>query len=169
MFVRNLVMAALLLTVAACNKNPFEVVVSRCLAVAVVGDLGTVTKFDGSGHTTNDVEYTASIMDLTGNCEEAEDVRSEVSFTVGANAGPAMSGRSVTVPYFVAVLKDNSQIVSKKVFDVTLRFDSEGKASSVQTIGQHIPTIEQARRYNYELLVGFQMEAQEVVYNMERQ
>lgn len=168
MFLRNVFLAALLLTLAACNKNPLEVVVSRCLAVAVVGDVGTYTKFRGDGQTTDDLEFTASISDMSSSCEEEDDVRSEVTFTVAAQSGPAMRSASVTVPYFVIVLKDNSQIVSKKVFDVTLTFDQSGKASSVQTIGQHIPTIEQARRYNYELLVGFQMEAQDVVYNIER-
>jgi hypothetical protein len=161
-------MAAIVLLVAACNRNPFEVVVSRCLAVAVVGDVGTLTKFKGEGQTAEDHMYTASISNLSSECEEEEDVRSEVTFTVAAQAGPAMQDTSVTLPYFVVVLKDNSQIVSKKVFDVTLSFDRNGKASSVQKIGQHIPTIAQARRYDYELLVGFQMDAQEVVFNMER-
>ena len=168
MVLRNLFLAALLLSLAACNRNPLEVVVSRCLAVAVVGDVGTYTSFKGESQTTDDLEFTASISDMTSSCEEGSDVRSEVQFTVAAQSGPALRNASVTLPYFVIVLKDNSQIVSKKVFDVTLVFDQNGKASSVQTIGQHIPTIDQARRYNYELLVGFQIDAQDVVYNMER-
>ena len=70
--------------------------------------------------------------------------------------------------YFIAILKDNSQIVSKEVFEVTLKFDQKGFARSREIVTQHIPTIEQARRYNYEVLIGFQMDAQDVVFNMER-
>jgi len=168
MSVRFVFLSALVLMLAACNKNPFEVQVSRCLAVAVVGDVGTLTRFNGPGHTTGDVEFTASIMDADSRCEEGSDVRSEVTFYVGAQSGPALANRTVTLPYFVAVLKDNSQIISKKIFNVTLTFDDTGYAYSRQVVGQHIPTIEQARRYNYELLLGFQMDPQDVVYNMER-
>ena len=169
MSLRLVIMTALLLLLAACNRNPFEVTVSRCLAVAVVGDVGTLTKFKGEGTTTGDVEFTASIMDVESRCEEADDVRSEVAFFVGAQAGPALIGKQITVPYFVAVLKDNSQIVSKKIFNVTLNFDDSGYAYSRQVIGQYIPTIEQSRRYNYELLLGFQLDPQEALFNMERQ
>ncbi len=168
MSVRFVFLSALLLLLAACNKSPFEVQVSRCLAVAVVGDVGTLTRFNGSGTTASDVAYTASIMDVQSSCEEGGNVRSEVSFYIGATAGPALEKQTVTIPYFVAVLKDNSQIVSKKKFEVTLNFDGNSYAGSQQVIGQIIPTIEQARRYNYELLLGFQMKPQDVVFNMER-
>lgn len=168
MSVRLFTLLSMLLFVAACNKNPFEVQVSRCFGVAVVGDLGTLTKFKGDGRTTKDVAYTASIMDVESSCEEAEDVRSQVSFYVGAQAGPALAGDSITVPYFVAVVKDNSQIITKRIYDVTLRFDSDGYARSHEVLSQLIPSIEQARRYNYELLVGFQIDPNTAVYNMQR-
>lgn len=169
MSVRFVFLSALLFMLAACARNPFEVTVSRCLAVAVVGDVGTLTRFSGPGTTTGDVEFTASIMDVTSTCLEASDVQSEVAFYVGAQSGPALANQTVTIPYFVAVLKDNSQIVSKKIFNVTLQFDETGYAYSRQVVGQRIPTIERSRRYNYELLLGFQMDAQDAVYNMERQ
>ncbi|MBV1901417.1 MAG: hypothetical protein KUG56_07070 [Kordiimonadaceae bacterium] len=168
MSVRLVCLSTMLLFVAACNKNPFEVVVSRCLGVAVIGDLGTLVKFEGEGQTNNDIAFKASIMDLRSACEEGEDVKSQVSFSIGAQAGPALRGTEVTVPYFVAVVKDNSQIISKSSYDVTLRFNSEGIAVSEEVLLQQIPTIAQARRYNYEFLVGFQMDVDDIVFNMMR-
>lgn len=169
MSVRSVLLLGLVFFLAACgNKNPLEVTVSRCPAVAVVGDAGTLTRFKGDGRNVEDVAFTASIMDVRLTCEEADDVNSRVTFSVGAKAGEAFNGGSVTLPYFIVVLKDNSQIVTKRVFDVTLRFDNNGHAMSNEVIAQHIPTIEQARRYNYEVLVGFQLSAQDAVYNMER-
>ncbi len=168
MSIRLALASMLLFLVAACNKNPLEVTVSRCLAVAVVGDVGTLTKFRSNGQTSEDVEFTASIRDVQSSCTEAEDVRSEVRFSIGAQAGPALANRTVTVPYFAAVLKDNSQIITKRVYTVELTFDSNGQAISDEILTQHVPTIEQARRYNYELLVGFQVEAKEALYNMVR-
>jgi len=169
MSVRSVILFGLVFLLAACgNRNPLEVTVSRCPAVAVVGDAGTLTRFEGQGRNVEDVAFTASIVDVTLTCEEAEDVTSEVIFSVAATAGDAFKGGSVTIPYFVVVMKDNSQIITKKIYDVTLNFDREGRASSREVIEQHIPTIEQARRYNYEVLLGFQLTAQDAVYNMER-
>lgn len=168
MSIRLIVASALMLFVAACNRNPLEVTISRCLAVAVVGDVGTLTQFSGSGRTTDDVKFTASIRDVQTTCEEGDSVESRVSFTIGAQGGPALADSVVTVPYFAAVLKDNSQIVTKRIYDVTLRFDSEGNAVSNEVLTQFVPTIEQARRYNYELLLGFQLDPQDAVFNIVR-
>ncbi len=169
MSARSIVLLGIVLLVAACgNRNPLEVTVSRCPAIAIVGDAGTITRFEGEGRNVADLAFTASIMDARLTCEEAEDVRSVVTFDIGAQQGEAFKGGPVDLQYFVVVLKDNSQIVSKRVFDVTLRFDGNGNSYSSEVIAQHIPTIEQARRYNYEVLLGFQLSAEEAVYNMER-
>ena len=168
MSIRLVLASALMLFVAACNRNPLEVTISRCLAVAVVGDVGTLTQFQGSGRTTEDVVFTASIRDVQSSCDEGDSVESEVVFTIGAQGGPALADSEVTIPYFAAVLKDNSQIITKRVYDVTLRFDSEGKAVSREVLTQFVPTIEQARRYNYELLIGFQLDPKDAVFNIVR-
>ena len=168
MSVRLVCLSVLMLFVAACNKNPFEVVVSRCLGIAVIGDLGTLVRFEGEGRTTEDMTYKASIMNLSAECEEGASVNSKVSFSIGVQSGPALRGNEITIPYFVAVVKDNSQIISKATYEVTLRFDEDGVARSDEVVAQLIPTIEQARRYNYELLIGFQMDANDAAYNMIR-
>ena len=169
MSVRVVLLLALSLFVAACgNRNPLEVTISRCPAIAVVGDAGTLTRFGGEGRMVDDMTFTASINDVTMDCAEGDDVRSEVTFHVDARAGAAHDGSDITLTYFVVVLKDNSQIVSKRMFDVPLAFNSKGFAWSRQVVTQYIPTIEQARRYNYEVLLGFQLTAEDAVYNMER-
>lgn len=160
-----IVMACLL---AACATNPLEVTVSRCPAVAVVGDTGTITRFGGEGRTTEDVMFTASISDVSVACDEDDAVTSAIAFYIGAQSEGRVVNQSITVPYFVAVLKDNSEVVTKRIFDVTLRFDDNGYAVSREVLSQYIPTIEQARRYNYELLIGFQLSVDDVAFNMER-
>lgn len=168
MTVRFFGAALLTLALAACAQNPFEVEISRCPAVAVVGDAGTWTRFEGEGRSVEDVLYTASISDVEIVCEESDDVQSFVTFYIGAQSEGRIVNETVTVPYFVIVLKDNSEIVTKRIFDVALRFDSNGYASSREMVSQYIPTIEQARRYNYEFLIGFQMPVEDIVFNMER-
>lgn len=165
---RTFLFLGLVLLLAACNRNPLEVVVSRCPAVAVVGDIGTMTRFAGDGQSQDDVDFTAAITDVRSGCTEGNSVVGEMSFVIAAQAGPSLRNRVVTVPYFVAVLKDNNAIVSKKRFDARLEFGADGTASVTETLAQVIPTIEQARRYNYEVLLGFQLTPDEVVFNMRR-
>lgn len=168
MIARLLGFAVMALSLVACASNPLEVTVSRCPAVAIVGDTGTLTRFEGEGRTAEDVLFTASISDVNVTCSEGDSVTSAISFYVGAQSEGRVVSDSITLPYFVAVLKDNSEVVTKRIFDVTLRFDSNGYAASQEVLSQFIPTIEQARRYNYELLIGFQLSADDVAFNMER-
>jgi uncharacterized lipoprotein YmbA len=166
--VRVLVLTLVAFTLAACASNPLEVTISRCPAVAIVADTGSMTRFDGEGVNVENVLFTATISDVVVTCNEEEAVNNAVGFYINAHSDGRVTNQTITVPYFAVVLKDNSQIVTKRIFDVELNFDSNGYASSQQALSQYISTIEQARRYNYELLLGFQMDLDEVVYNMER-
>ncbi len=165
---RSFVFLLLCLGVAACNRNPLEVIVSRCPAVAVVGDAGVVTRFSGAGRDTDDVAYTATILDVRSSCVEGSSVVNMVDFQIGVNAGPANEAEDLTLDYFVVVLRDNNQIVSKSVYSTTVTFDRFGIGRARETIEQVIPTVEQARRYNYEILLGFQTDPADIVYNMQR-
>lgn len=159
-----------LITGACANQNPYEVTVSHCPALAVLGDAGTVTRFIGGGRDMQDVAYTATISSAVQNCTEHSDgINTIVEFDIVATRGAALTNREVTLQYFVAVMKDNSQLVSKKVFDVTLNFNaSTGTAASHQVIKSLIPTLEQSKRYDYETLLGFQITNDEAAYNIAR-
>lgn len=159
-----------LITTACANQNPYVVTVSNCPALAVLGDAGTVTRFVGNGRDTGDVAYTATISSAVQSCTENDGgIETIVEFDIVATSGAALINREVTLQYFVAEMKDTSQLVSKKIFDVTLNFNaSTGTASSHQIIKSTIPTLEQAKRYDYETLLGFQLTNDEAAYNIAR-
>lgn len=165
-----LIAAITMMTAACTNQNPYEVTVSNCPALAVLGDAGTVTRFVGDGRDAQDVAYTATISSAVQNCTEHSDgINTTVEFDIVAASGAALTNREVTLQYFVAEMKDNSQLVSKKVFDVTLNFKaSTGTAVSHQVIKSNIPTLEQAKRYDYETILGFQLTNDEAAYNIAR-
>jgi len=154
--------------ISACSENPLEVTISRCPAVAVLGDTGTLVEFAGDRQTNADVAFVSSIGRVTIDCQEGDSVESQISFRIDSERGPASSDAVLPVKYFVAVIKDNHQIITKDIYDVTLRFDSTGRAGSQEVIALTIPTIEQARRYNYEFIVGFQMTDEQAAYNVAR-
>ena len=149
------------------NRNPFEVTVTRCPAVAIMGYAGELTMFDGVGRDRQDVAYSALMSNLRTTCNQGSDVQGQVSFLVSATRGPAATADTITVPYFVAVIRDNNLVVAKKIYDVTLTFRGDSlRAQTMETISNYIPEIERARTYDYELLVGFQLSDNEVVYNL---
>jgi len=165
-----MVAAAITLTACAGNRNPLEVTVQRCPALAVLGGTGTMTHFTEDGRETDHVVLEASITNLNLECDQGDDVVSEVSLDIIATRGPAMEGGTeVTVPYFVAVLRDNATIVAKKVYETRLVFGPDTtRAESREILRQRLPDIEQARRYDYEILVGFQLNEEALSYNLLR-
>lgn len=171
MKLRFALIAALTIITGACSQgNPLEVTVSNCPALAVLGDVGTVTRFVGGGRDVVDVAYTATISSAVQNCNEHKNgVDTKIEFDIIATRGAALTGSEVSLQYFVAVMKDNSQLVTKKIYDVTLNFNaSTGTAVSHQVIESNIPTLDQAKRYDYETLLGLQLTNDEAAYNVAR-
>ncbi|WND02551.1 hypothetical protein QGN29_13440 [Temperatibacter marinus] len=164
-FVLGLSVAAL----SACaRENPLEVTIDHCPAVAVMGDMGTFTRIKGDSDLAKDIEYTATLSRVDTECSQEEQVATKVSFDISVLAGPANKDRSVTVDYFVLTLKDNYSLISKKTYSVTLTFDRSGRASKRQTIDHLVPTIDQAREYDYEILLALNLTPNEVMRNIKR-
>lgn len=158
---------------AACSsrgKNPLKVVIERCPAPAVVEGVSTLTRFAGSEKTADARLFTASIEHLDLRCEQGAHVVSHLHFRIVATRGPALRGsHTVEVPYFVALMRDNAEIVSKQIYRTRLVFsDGAQRAETIEEIRQTIPSIDQARRYHYELLVGFQLKSDELIFNVVR-
>lgn len=152
------------------NRNPLEVTVERCPALAVVGGTGSLTRFAGEGRDADDILFEAAVSNAELSCDQGGDVISTVAFSIVAQRGEAMVGYYETsLPYFVTVLRDNSEIVAKEIFEVPIVFDDGAqRVGWSETIEQRLPTIEQARRYDYEILIGFQLTPEEVTYNLLR-
>ncbi len=169
---RWLVVIALLGVLTGCGgkkANPLQVTVMRCPAPAVVEGVSTLTRFADGRRTADAVLFTASIEDLALKCDQGERVRSHLRFRIVATRGPALKDEVVEVPYFVAVMRDNGEIVTKKIYRTRLVFARGAKrAETVEEILQTIPAIEQARRYDYELLVGFQVKTDDLIFNVVR-
>lgn len=163
---RHVFVMLLALTAVACQRNPFEVIESNCPAVSVVSNVGSITRFAGAGRNAKDVAFNASITGIHVDCTQGDSVDMEVSFAIVARRGPAMTEDSVTLPYFVILLRDNHLVTVKKVYETTVRFNRGADRAAVrETVSQHFEDSAPARRYDYELLIGFQLTPDEVIYN----
>ncbi|MCH8861955.1 MAG: hypothetical protein IID51_05540 [Proteobacteria bacterium] len=164
--VRNAALLLLAFTTASCQKNPFQVTESNCPAVSVVSNLGSFTRFNGAGRNTEDVAFNATITGVVVDCTQGDEIDMEVTFAIVARRGSAMSEDSAILPYFLILMRDNHLITVKKIYETTIRFKAGSDRAAVrETVIQRFESSDPARRYDYELLIGFQLTPDEVIYN----
>jgi hypothetical protein len=135
---------------AACSKQGDLVVdqgvgvtsvLTLCPAVGIPDYTGDVTTFRNPADTTAaSLDVTAAMTDLRATCNDTADkVYSEASFTVNARRSDTRGSRTVSLPYFVTVVRGGSTVVSKRVGTVTLAFaDGAERASATARAGSFV-------------------------------
>lgn len=141
---------AIALALAGCAKSGELVVdqgvgvtsvLSACPAVGIPDYTGDITQFRNPGDTSlANLDLTATLTNLRSTCNETgERVYTEATFTVQARRADTRGARTVTLPYFVTVLRGGSSVVSKRVGSVTLSFaDGQERASGNGRAGAYV-------------------------------
>lgn len=169
---KNIFLLVAIVSLAACtnNRNPLEVRVENCPAAAIVAGTDQWIRFAGTGRGANDLQFEASISNVRIECRQSDDVTTDVRFDLTVTGGPALAASEpVRLTYFVALLRDNARIMAKQTYVTEFVISPETpSAGSTEVIRQYIPEIENARLYDYELVIGFQLSPDDVVYNLAR-
>ena len=98
---------------------------TACPPVAVIAPAGDVTLFDpATSRDSTAIDVVANITNVRSTCsgETGENIITEVTFEVQARRRDNRGVRDVTVPYFTTVVQGNSNVVAKRVRQLTLRF-----------------------------------------------
>ncbi|WP_374420294.1 hypothetical protein [Novosphingobium arvoryzae] len=106
---------------------------TACPAVGVPDYTGDITLFRTPGVTTADnIDLVAALTNVRNTCNDSGDkVYATATFDVLARRTDTRGARSVTVPYFVTVLRGGTAVISKRVGEVTLNFaDGQERASA---------------------------------------
>lgn len=118
-----------------------QAVRTACPAVGIPDYTGDITTFRAPGSTTlADLDVTAAITNLRSTCDEgAERVYTQATFDVLARRADTRGARTVTLPYFSTVLRGGSQVVTKRIGQVTLQFaDGQERASASGQAGAYV-------------------------------
>lgn len=118
---------------------------SACPAVGVPDFTGDLTLFRSAGDTTaNNIDVVGAMTNVRSQCNDSGDkVYSGVSFDVLARRTDTRGARTVTLPYFVTVLRGGSAVIAKRVGSVTLNFaDGQERASASGTGGAYVDKAE---------------------------
>lgn len=116
-------------------------VLSTCPAVGIPDYTGDITTFrDASDRSLASLDVSAAITNLRPTCNDTgEKVYTEASFEVHARRTDTRGARTVTLPYFVTVLRGGSAVVSKRVGQVTLVFaDGQERAVATAKVGSFV-------------------------------
>lgn len=116
-------------------------VLTLCPSVGIPDYTGDVTIFgSGDDRTIGNLDVTAAMTNLRATCNETgEKIYSEATFDVNARRTNTNGARTVTLPYFVTVLRGGSAVVSKRVGQVTLTFaDGQERAVGTGKVGSFV-------------------------------
>lgn len=116
-------------------------VLSSCPAVGIPDYTGDVTMFRaGDDRSLGNLDLSASMTNLRSTCDETgERIYSEATFDVRARRADVRGARTVSLPYFVTVLRGGSAVVTKRVGEVTLTFtDGQERASASARAGSFV-------------------------------
>jgi hypothetical protein len=120
-----------------------------CPAVGIPDYTGDITLFRTPGaRDAASIDVTAAITNLRGQCDDRPDattakVYTSLGFDVVARRTDTRGARSVSLPYFVTVLRGGQAVVSKRVGTVTLNFaDGQERAQAHATGGATIDRAE---------------------------
>lgn len=129
---RNLALAASIpLALGACSRagdiaeGGITAVRSACPRVGVPAGTGDITLFDPATSTAaSAIDVTATMTNVTATCDDSSEmIRSDIRFDVQATRRSGDGAREVTLPYFVTVVQGGTAVVSKRVAQVTVRFE----------------------------------------------
>lgn len=141
MFKSKAALAALIpLGIAACSTPNGQITDtgitatrSACPAVAIPAATGDITLFNPpASRDASAIDVVANITNLRSTCDETGDnIVTRLTFDIQAQRRDGRGARDVVIPYFVVAVQGGTQVQSKSVTRIALRFaDGALRASS---------------------------------------
>lgn len=126
---------------------------TACPIVGVPANTGDITLFDPpASRDAAAIDVVANITNLRSQCSESgDDVVTTLTFDVQARRNRADAARSVTFPYFIAIVRGGTAVTAKRVADVTISFPAgqlrgQAQATATSVIAKSAATLPQEVR-----------------------
>ena len=141
--------------------------VENCPVVGITPDLGNVTQIRSS-----EIVSETIISSVKPTCTLADNnvtVRLAIDFK--GRLGPeglkdAKTEANYSIPYLIAVIDPKGEIISKDIFAITMTYkQNEAEQSFSDLLEQVIPLKNGEDPENYKVMIGFQLDDQQLAYN----
>ncbi len=159
-----------LIALSACgpDANTFPPV---CPSTGILRDGADLTRFRGTGTDLTDMLVDGRITGLAGQCklDDPAHLRTSVSVVMDLTRGPANTGRTAVVRYFVAAARGD-QILDKQVIVLPVNFGRNDDRMRVagNPVDLVFPVSDTVSGAVYRIIVGFQLTPQELAFNRAR-
>ena len=167
---RRAVAAASLFVLAACSGEP--PIAAQCPAGGILPDANTIVQFrDGGGRDITDMVVQAQIVDIRIGCVYATRrnkaaVTLDLQIAFAAERGPADRARRAALPYFVAIVDGERNVVARENFVAGFEWtDNRPRVGRVDQWEPYIPLKSNFDGPSYQIMVGFQLTADQLAWN----
>jgi hypothetical protein len=161
---------AVLLGLAGCSALSEDAFPPLCPQPTIMADAADLRVYDGVERPA-DLAYATRVSAINGGCSKgATRTTTHVSVTVTIDAlrGPAGAARSLTIPYFVAVVRDG-KVLDKRAFamDAALGSAAAGQKVVLQSdpVELELPTPEGVNASDYRVVAGLQLTEAQLAHN----
>ena len=161
-------LCALALLLAGCGGSGAQFA-PPAPGMALLPDAADLTRFDGRGQDITDRVVSARLTAVGGTVAQGHDsghVVAKIHVSMALARGPALAGRTVTVPYLVSVVA-GGQIIDQQAYAVSTTFPSNVDQMSVTDadIPLVFPVTVQKSAAAYTVFVSFRLTPQQLAYN----
>jgi hypothetical protein len=145
---------------AACSSP--DVFAPACPQLGIVQPGADMVRYVGTGRDLTDLVLDAHVVSVPGSCHWANKahtkVEAKVQVAFGLARGPAMPGRSVTLPYFFAVA-ENDTIYDEQDYTLHAEFPANTDRISVTSpeVSMLFPVSANKSAAAYRIWVGFRL------------
>jgi hypothetical protein len=142
-----------------------------CPRVSLLNEAAKITQYrDGPGRDLIDVRFEARVHDVNWGCSYADKRLSVVAnIDIVAQRGPAFAEGKIVVPFFVAIIDKDQNIIAKEQFLTEIAFGGARRRSGVrEEIEQIVFLKENENGSDYEIIVGLQLNEQQLQQNRGR-
>lgn len=163
------------LGLAACGGGTSDTAPIACPRPTIPHEAADLTRYrPGPIRDLTTLEFDARLNGLSGGCRigrRGNSVDLQIIPSLVVDRGPAATGRSVAVPWTIAVLDpDNEPLAPPQRFTTTVVFGANETRASVngQSVTINLPVSESRRANDYRVMVFLQLEQEELDQNRRR-
>ncbi|KAA5613687.1 hypothetical protein [Rhodovastum atsumiense] len=164
--------AALLLLaaggLAGCTRP--DAFAPACPQLTLLPEGADLTRFRGTGRDVTDLVIDAHLTAVPANCHNADKagrkVEAKLKVAMSVARGPAMQGRDVTVPYFIAVT-ENGRVLDRQEYAMRAQFppNTDRMDQVSPEVSLIFPVSAEKSAAAYQIWVSFQLTPEELAYN----
>ncbi len=163
-----LAVAAAAVSLAGCGGFGSTRAGLTCPPIMAAPNADTIAFFKpGGGHDPKDVLVGGKFYKIDSTCAREKDgvvIDAEITFYAQR---VIMETKSVTLPYFVALVDPQQHVLSEESFQLALPFPAAEyyRESAPEKITVHLPVEDQAQASAFTIVVGFQLTPDQIAFN----